>query len=235
MVLIRIAHAADLPTLDEALKSLGDAPAAAPTQRSTGSGQAPAPSGNGATVVAQARMPTGPGGGQTMRLVEHAPRPAETLAPPMPAIQPVPDVPVKSLEDIAALADANRDALFKAQFKNFVRLVRVEPGRLDVSLTGDAPKTLLGDLKAKLESWTGRRWMVVLSKEEGGPTLAATEAAKRESAFLDARSDPAVAAILAKFPGAKIIDVRIPNAPEAPDEPDLPPEAAPDDDDELDF
>jgi DNA polymerase-3 subunit gamma/tau len=77
--------------------------------------------------------------------------------------------------------------------------------------------------------------MVVLSKEEGGPTLAATEAAKRESAFLDARSDPAVAAILAKFPGAKIIDVRIPNAPEAPDEPDLPPDAAPDDDDELDF
>ena len=36
----------------------------------------------------------------------------------------------------------------------------------------------------------------------------------RERAFLDARSDPAVAAILSRFPGAKIIDVRIPNAPE---------------------
>ena len=30
-----------------------------------------------------------------------------------------------------------------------------------------------------------------------------------------AESDPAVAAILARFPGAKIIDVRIPDAPEA--------------------
>ena len=45
-----------------------------------------------------------------------------------------------SLEDIAALAEANRDGLFKAQLKRYVRLVGVEPGRLDVSLTGDAPE-----------------------------------------------------------------------------------------------
>lgn len=41
------------------------------------------------------------------------------------------------------------------------------------------------------------------------------ESERRENAFLDARADPTVAAILAKFPGAKIIDVRIPDAPEA--------------------
>jgi DNA polymerase-3 subunit gamma/tau len=43
----------------------------------------------------------------------------------------------------------------------------------------------------------------------------------------------AVAAILARFPGAKIIDVRIPDAPDIPDiETDLPPEAAIEDDDD---
>ena len=52
--------------------------------------------------------------------------------------------------------------------------------------------------------------MVSLSREEGGQTLAEMEASKRETRILDARSDPAVAAILARFPGAKIIDVRIP-------------------------
>ena len=74
---------------------------------------------------------------------------------------------------------------------------------------------LLGDLTVKLKAWTGRSWMVSLSREEGGPTLAEIEASKRETAILDAKSDPAVAAILARFPGAKIIDVRIPDAPEA--------------------
>ena len=70
--------------------------------------------------------------------------------------------------------------------------------------------------------------------EEGAPTLAEADAARRETAFVDARSDPAVAAILAKFPGARIIDVRIPDAAEAPEgETPPPPEPAGEDDDQL--
>ena len=171
-----------------------------------------------------------------MRLVEAAPAaaPVEFVAPPV-SVEQAPAVPVKSLEDIAALADANRDKLFKVSLKQYVRLVRIEPGRLDVNLTGDAPKTLLGDLTTKLKAWTGRQWILSLSREEGGQTLAEAETAKRNDAILDAKNDPAVAAILARFPGAKIIDVRIPNAPEAEaGDADLTPEPATDDD-ETDF
>ena len=169
---------------------------------------------NGANPVPQSRMvTTASGGGQTMRLVEPAEKPVEFTAPPEPVAE-APAVAVRSLEDIAALADTHRDKLFKVSLKQYVRLVRIEPGRLDVSLTGDAPKTLLGDLTTRLKSWTGRQWIVSLSREEGGQTLAEAETAKRDNAILDARSDPAVAAILSRFPGAKVIDVRIPNASE---------------------
>jgi DNA polymerase-3 subunit gamma/tau len=234
MALIRIAHAADLPTLDEALKSLADAPQSSGAPAPRPSAPPPASPGNGgASAVAASFAPVTSGGGQTMRLVETQPSPTEFVAPPQPVEEP-PAVPVKSLEDIAALAETHRDRLFKISLKQYVRLVRLEPGRLDVGLTGDAPKTLLGDLKSRLETWTGRRWMVALSREEGGQTLAEAEAAKRNDAILDAKSDPAVAAILARFPGAKIIDVRIPNVPETEaGDADLPVEAA--DDDETDF
>ncbi len=143
---------------------------------------------------------------------------------------------MKSLEDIAALADANRDMLFKVSLKQYVRLVRIEPGRLDVSLTGDAPKTLLGDLNDEAESWTApAAGSSSLSRDEGGRTLAEAEAAKRDDAILDAKNDPAVAAILARFPGAKIIDVRIPTRRRPrPGDADLTPEPATDDD-ETDF
>jgi DNA polymerase-3 subunit gamma/tau len=220
MVLIRLAHAADLPTLDEALKSLesgASVPNGAP--RSNGApassvvaNPGPASPGNGgASAVAQTRMPTARGA-QTMRLVEPAPMPAAFVPEP---VADAPPVPVKSLADIVALADAQRDMAFKVLVKRCVRLVRIEPGRIDVSLTDDAPKMLLNDLTAKLRAWTGRSWLVSLSKEEGGQTLAEMESTKRESALLDAKSDPTVAAILARFPGAKIIDVRIPDAPKA--------------------
>ena len=48
-------------------------------------------------------------------------------------------------------------------------------------------------------------------------------------------SDPGVAAILAKFPGAKVIDVRMPDAPETLDVEDAMPEPGiePADDDEI--
>ena len=162
-------------------------------------------------------------------------KPSLRHAPAVPREEPQPvveAVPVTSLADIAALADANRDMAFKVLLKRCVRLVRIEPGRLDVSLIGDAPKTLLGDLTVKLKAWTGRNWMVSLSREEGGATLAELEASKRETAILDAKSDPAVASILARFPGARVIDVRIPNAPEAdvPDDGPAPDPAAEDDD-----
>ncbi|TPL58807.1 DNA polymerase III subunit gamma/tau [Mesorhizobium sp. B2-4-2] len=219
MVLIRLAHAADLPTLDEALRSLENglpAPGAAP--RSNGAPASPgnggAPGGNGASAVAQARMPGGSGGAQTMRLVEAAPAPAAFIAPVQPAPEAQP-IPLKSLADIVALADAQRDIAFKVLVKRCIRLVRIEPGRIDVSLTDDAPKMLLNDLTTKLRAWTGRNWLVSLSKEEGGQTLAEMESTRRENALLDAKSDPTVAAILACFPGARIIDVRIPDAPEA--------------------
>jgi DNA polymerase-3 subunit gamma/tau len=240
MVLIRLAHAADLPTLDEALKSLEGAalvPNGAPRSNGAPASSGPAnagpasPSnGSGASAVAQTRIPTANGGAQTMRLVEAEPTPVAFVPAPEPVVD-TPPVPVKSLADIVALADAQRDMAFKVLVKRCVRLVRIEPGRIDVSLTDDAPKMLLNDLTAKLRAWTGRSWLVSLSKEEGGQTLAEMESTKRENALLDAKSDPTVAAILARFPGAKIIDVRIPDAPEADAvEADLPVEPAADDD-----
>lgn len=222
MVLIRIAHAADLPTLDEALKTLEGA-----AQPSTPpAGRAPsAPSGTegggpkASTVMAASPAGGGPGpqaSAQAMRLVEASPAPV-AFAPPQPMQEALPAVAVKSLADIAALADEHRDLAFKVLVKTYIRPVRFEAERLHVALTPDAPKTLLNDLTSRLRSWTGRNWLVSLSKEEGGPTLAELESARRESALLDARSDPAVAAILERFPGARIIDVRIPDAAAAGD------------------
>jgi DNA polymerase-3 subunit gamma/tau len=231
MVLIRIAHAATLPTLDEALKAL-DEEGASPSGgvRSNATRQ---PAGNGASAVASARMPSSNGGARTMRLVQAEPDAEAYVAPPVEPVVEAPAVPVNALADIASLAEKHRDMAFKVLVKRCVRLVRIEPGRLDVNLTGDAPKTLLGDLTVRLKNWTGRNWLVSLSREEGGATLAEMETSKRENAMLDARSDPTVAAILSRFPGARIIDVRIPDAPEPETaEADLPPEAPAEDEEE---
>ena len=89
-----------------------------------------------------------------------------------------------------------------------MRLVRIEDGRLEVALERNAARGLVNDLSRKLELWTGRRWTVIVSNEAGQPTLRSqNEQAKNEHARA-AEADPRVQEVLARFPGAKVVEVR---------------------------
>jgi DNA polymerase-3 subunit gamma/tau len=220
MVLIRLAHAAHLPSPEDAVRRLAEL-GSNDTDRSTGSGGGSAPARPGATSaqpanarnleMPAARMPSGgptamlravPTPEQAAPAVERAPQPV-VEAPPEPL------VPVRSLEDISDLCGKNREPVLRARVRSSVHLVKIEPGRLEINLEPEAPKTIVNDLTTKLREWTGVTWWVTLSNEQGGPTLVQAEEQAKQARFTDARSDPDVAAILAQFPGARITDVRI--------------------------
>ncbi len=234
MVLIRLAHAAHLPAPEDAARRLAEF-----SDNGGGSGR-PVPSGNGGGAhvsyqsAALARAPEStprpqPNGGPTamLRAVPNPnPQPMQAgRIESRPAEAPKPLVAVNSIADIVNLAGEKRDAKVKALVRTFVRPVKIEPGHLDVNLTEGAPSTLLNELAVKLKEWTGIHWIVSLSREPGQPTMVEAEARAKEQQVIDARQDPDVAAILAQFPGAKIIDVRI-RAPEPEEEGDIAPPAA---------
>ena len=193
MVLIRLAHTADLPTLDEALKGLDAAgPATSLPASQPVNGGSTGPSAMLKSVA----------GGAPQRVIAPTPQQA-------PSVEAAPLVTIASLKDLADLAEKKRDIHLRLLVEKYVRLVRVEQGRLDINLAEAAPKTLAGDLSKKLQEWTGQRWMVSVSAEMGGQTLDEVKNDHRSTLLNDAKSDPDVAAILARFPGAKIIDVKI--------------------------
>jgi DNA polymerase-3 subunit gamma/tau len=217
MVLVRIAYAADLPTPDEVIRSLGDTP------HGNGSAPAPAPGGQPsprAEMPARAERTEIPRGGTRPALAAAAP--AE-----LPANEPVarregPSVTARALanfEELVALATEKRDLSIKSALERDVRLVRFEDGRLEIGLETSAPKALTGELSRKLGEWTGRRWMVIVSAEPGAPTLYAQAQTRKAELKDGVRADPLVQAVLARFPGAEIVDVRPqPGAPAALDE-----------------
>ncbi|MBC2884094.1 DNA polymerase III subunit gamma/tau [Ochrobactrum sp. CM-21-5] len=241
MLLIRLAHAADLPTLDEALRGLengsvsGSRPLPSASPRSNGGGAAEAR----LTVdaVGSSSIASASGGPATaMRIVETPPQPVPSPAPRQSIDSaPQPAVPLNNLNDIVALADKHRDMQFKILVKNCVRLASIAPGRLEIGLTDDAPKSLPSDIAQHLLNWTGIRWVVTVARDVAGQTVAETETQRRDNLVTDARADPDVAAILAAFPGAKITDVRIAVSEQQDDDLDLDvmediPEAPPEDD-----
>ena len=55
-----------------------------------------------------------------------------------------------------------------------VSLVKFDPaGSIELHLLPGAPKELANELREKLNAWTGKRWMVALSKTPGEPPLGA--------------------------------------------------------------
>ena len=223
MLLIRLAHAADLPTLDEALKGLENGSVSAPRPQPSGGAR---PAGGSqpearasADAIASAMMPVSGGPATAMRLVETQPQPVQPPAPQQFVDNtPQPSVPIDSLADIVALADKYRDMQFKILVKNCVRLSSIAPGRLEIGLTDDAPKSLPSDISQRLLNWTGIRWVVTVARDVSGQTVAEAETERRDNLVTDARADPDVAAILAAFPGAKITDVRIAVAEQGDDD-----------------
>ncbi|WP_337270634.1 DNA polymerase III subunit gamma/tau [Oryzifoliimicrobium ureilyticus] len=236
MVLIRLAHAAHLPAPEDAARRLlelannGEAGGPVrPASRNTNSTGPSAAVRSETSAVASQPMTRQPqGSGATMLRSVPAAEPQlerPTLPQVKPAEQPKPRVAVHSVDDIVNLATEHRDPKLKALVRNFLRPVKIEPGRLDAALSEGAPTTLLNDLSVRLKEWTGVHWIVSLSREQGQPTMVQAEALAKERQVNDARQDPDVAAILAQFPGAKITDVRV-RAPEPEEENVVPPAVA---------
>jgi DNA polymerase-3 subunit gamma/tau len=125
---------------------------------------------------------------------------AEETAPPVRALQ--------SFEELVALAAEKRDIGIKLALERDVRLVRFEDGRLEFGLEPSAQRSLTGELSKKLADWTGRRWMVIVSAEQGQPSLHAQAQTRKAELKDGVRADPLVQAVLTRFPGAEIVDVR---------------------------
>ena len=227
MVLVRIAYAADLPTPEDVIRSLDENGQASRVQ-------APAPTASPAAAASPprfeaprfeaSRVETSRGGPRAALALSSDPSarlPASAAEPSAPALV------VGRFEDLIALAAQKRDLGVKLALERDVRLVRCEDGRLEIGLQQSAAKTLVNDLARKFSQWTNRRWMVVVSVEQGEATVKSQNETRQAELKTGVRADPLVQAVLARFPGAEIVDVRkgemplVPPPDDAGDGPEL--------------
>jgi DNA polymerase III subunit gamma/tau len=203
MVLVRIAYAAELPTPDEVIRALDE--------KGADARRAGEPAAASLADVSSTRLC------EASRLEQPRPALHAAAAPAASggstvlqagAEQKLEPLMIARFEDLIALAIEKRDLGARRALERDVRLVRCEDGRLEVRLEPSAAKTLVNDLARKISQWTNRPWIVVVSVEEGQPTVKAQNDARSAELKTGVRADPLVQAVLARFPGAEIVDVR---------------------------
>ncbi|MED5313365.1 MAG: DNA polymerase III subunit gamma/tau [Pseudomonadota bacterium] len=199
MLVIRLSHLANMPTPGDIVRRLagtGSESGAAAAAPSNGTASPPHSEPADTTPpVARAAA----GGDQPPPVTDPMPSPA-----PVPQADPTAPPQPSSLLEISELAEENGDPMLAAHVRNHVRLVRMQPGLLDISLTDGAPESLAGDMARRLSDWAGQRWMVSLSDGPGGQTIAEERRAAKQRQMEAIAETPLVKSITETFPGATI-------------------------------
>ncbi len=224
MVLVRLAYAADLPDPGDLVEQIRNGQNPFGGSASSGGGGAPSGGGPSAMAVGMQHSSGGSGSGPTMQAAVHQAggRPqlaaiqgglphqeAARQAAPQPEAEAEPAYNLKNLHDCAALASEKRDIPMKVAIQRQMRLVKFEPGKIEIQPTEDAPADIAGEFGRKLTEWTGQRWFVVVSRTQGRPTIHEEQEANQQQLLSDAKSHPTVAALLSTFPGARVVDVKV--------------------------
>jgi DNA polymerase-3 subunit gamma/tau len=207
MVLIRLTHAAHLPTPGELVKHLAENGSAVPGIGAPGSGGGSGP-GSGAG------RPAGSSGGgmQAASAAMAAPRvlvnPSPMIAPQtQAALSPALPQP-QSFDAVVTLFAEKREAILHAHLQKDVHLVRFEIGLIEFRPSAQAPRDLAARIGGKLLEWTGKRWMITVSGDQGAATLREQAATRVAEAKEAASRHPLVKAVMQAFPGAQIDEVR---------------------------
>jgi len=204
MVLIRLAYAADLPTPADLVRKATAAGA-------SGSGLGSQPVSERRPIrapesVAQTPRNTTLEASASGRGTALAARPQPQPPVPAPATEELPQP--DSFVAAAQLFADRREAILHAHIRNNLHLVRFEIGRIEVRPTEHAPANLTNRMGELLTKWTGRRWIVSVSRQEGAKTLSQAAASEAEKVLNEAAAHPLVKAALETFPGAAIEAVR---------------------------
>jgi DNA polymerase-3 subunit gamma/tau len=214
MAVIRLTHVADLPTPDELVRKLQDT--TPPPTGPGGGGARPAAPQAGAVQARGSSTPT------------HATPTGPTAAAPALATDAL--AHYARFEDVVDLIRAHRDVKLLVEVETGLRLVRYQPGRIEVNPTADVASDLVGRLGSRLQAWTGNRWAISVTSEEGQPTIAEVRDAARNKLEAEAAAHPLVQAVITAFPKAKITRIET----EAEKTQDAAMDALPEVDDEWD-
>ena len=199
MAVIRLTHVADLPDPETLVKRLQSQTAPGPMP-----GGAPAGGGYGA-----------PGGTvhAPMMGASHAPmRGPVMMGGQATALAQAPQIALPSFQHVVDLIREKRDMLLLKEVEDGVKLVRYSPGRIEFEPSALARPDLAARLSQRLQGWTGGRWGISVVSDGGAPTIAEERDAEENAARAEALANPLVQAVMASFPGARIAEIRTPEA-----------------------
>ena len=204
MLIIRLAHAAQMPTPGELIQKLPKIPVTQLATENTAHTLAktpytPLPTIKSKSTIQEPQIHYEP-------VIQTQPNTPQ----PVPATQDSAIIQLNTLGSIVDLAETKGEMLLAARIRSHVRLVSLKPGNLQITLVGKSPDQLVSDIARYLSQWTNQQWLVSLSEASGEKTITEQQRDSDEKLREAIADEPLVARILDMFPGASIDEIKSP-------------------------
>ena len=114
---------------------------------------------------------------------------------------------VSNFDNLINLCTKHKEMQLKYDLEKNVSLVKFSNGQMEFSFNENIDKNFIKNLSKRLLIWTGKRWIITLSKEKGQPTHQEIKLKKKQTRLDEAVKTNAYKKMLEAFSDAKLISV----------------------------
>jgi len=114
---------------------------------------------------------------------------------------------IYSLEDLIKLSSRKRDIELKYDLEKNVNLIKFSNGKIDISFNENLAKNFVKNLSAKLLEWTGKRWLITLTKAQGQKTFSELKFIKKEKLLEKEKNGEIYKKFKSIFSDAELIEI----------------------------
>jgi DNA polymerase-3 subunit gamma/tau len=217
MVLIRLAHMANMPTPGDLVRKLKDIPAGDFSAFSPSQSEPPLASNPTASAEAKAQHDNS----DNLIAPPASPPYTENDLPPSHGVMdsgigddgtPPPiegddhvSLPIpENIREMVSLFEDQGELILSGLLTTRIKPVLIKPGRFEFSADPQLDETVPGKIGNCLSRWTGIRWTVSVTSTDGGDTLDELDEKAKAEMKQRVLQDPMVKEAMATFPGADI-------------------------------
>ena len=114
---------------------------------------------------------------------------------------------IESFEKLIEISSMKKEIELKYDLANVVNLVSFSEGKIDISFNENLRKDFVRNLSEKLLEWTGRRWVISLTKDKGQKTFSETSTIRQKENLEEEKKEQVYKKFKDIFSDAELIEV----------------------------